>query len=314
MEKPLNRRALVRGAAALTTTTLASTFAIPGLAWAQSGQLLEKKESQYNTIYIYREPDGNLGMIFGVNRRLFTESVYNPQDPKELPVVYTRYMTAALAYPTTLKRVAEIGLGGGRTASYLSRHMGAGLDITCIELDPEVIRMAKKYFGVSETPNMRIVAKDGRMHLRESDAKYDLIMIDAYRGTFVPFHLLTKEFFQLVKSRLTPGGVTAQNIEPSTMLYDGAIATLKSAFDQVDLYPADGNIVAIAYDGPIKPTAEISARMTALQSQYNFRHPLPELLSVRQVVNKADAKVLTDDFAPVESLRATQKHNQKRPE
>jgi hypothetical protein len=54
--------------------------------------------------------------------------------------------------------------------------------------------------------------------------------------------------------------------------------------------------------------------MTTLQGQYNFRHPLPELLSARQVVSKAEAKVLTDDFAPVESLRATQKYNQKRAE
>jgi spermidine synthase len=273
--------------------------------------LIEKKESKYNTIYVLREND-KIGMIFGINRKLFTESLYNPADPLELPVLYTRYMTASLAYPQTLTSALEIGLGGGRTASYLNKHMGAGLDLTCVELDPEVIRLAKKYFGVTETPNFRIVAKDGRLYLRETDKQYDLIMVDAYRGTFVPFHLLTKEFFQLAKTRLKPGGVMAQNIEPSTMLFDSAIATLKAVFDQVELFEADGNVVAIAYDGPVKPTADISKNMTDLQAKYNFRHPLPDLLSERKVVSKAPGKVLTDDFAPVEALRATERYNQKR--
>jgi spermidine synthase len=306
MDKRMDRRVLLCTGAA----TLAATVVRP--AYAQLDGVIEKKESRYNTIYIRRTPDGNLGMIFGVNTKLFTESEYNPNDPRELPVVYTRYMTAALAYPAELKSALEIGLGGGRTASYLSRHMGSTLDLTCVELDPEVIRLAKKYFGVVETPTMRIVAKDGRLYLRENDGQFDLIMIDAYRGTFVPFHLLTKEFFELVKTRLRPGGAVAQNIEPTTMLYDSAIATLKAVFDTVDLYPAEGNIVAIAYDGPAKPTAALSARMNALQAQYDFRHPLPALLAARQVVTRADARVLTDDFAPVEALRATQRYNKKR--
>lgn len=297
-----NRRALIAGAAFAAT---------PAWARAQVPNLIEKRESKYNTIYIMRE-GADIGMIFGVNRRLFTESLYNPADPRELPVVYTRYMTAALCYPQTLTRALEIGLGGGRTASYLARHMGAALDLTCVELDPEVVRLAKKYFGVAETPTMRIIAKDGRMYLRDTPATYDLIMIDAYRGTFVPFHLLTKEFFQLVKQRLKPGGAAAQNIEPTTMLYDSAVATLKSVFDNVDLFNADGNVVAIAYDGPPPPQAALEARAAALQRRYDFRHPLPDLLAIRQRVTAARAKVLTDDFAPVEALRATKRYNKKR--
>jgi spermidine synthase len=308
MNQNINRRALFFGGA-LAASGLTVLYGREALA--QDSRTIEFKESKYNSIYIMRE-GGLIGMIFGVNKQLFTESLYNPADPKELPVVYTRYMTAALAYPATLASVLEIGLGGGRTASYLSRHMGAALDITCVELDPEVIRMAKKYFGVTETPSMRLVAKDGRSFLRETDKTYDLIMVDAYRGTFVPFHLLTKEFFQLLKSRLKPGGVTAQNIEPTTMLYDSALATLKAVFDQVEIYEADGNVVAIAYDGPVKAGSEIAGRMSALQAKYEFRHPLPDLLDRRRIVTAANAKVLTDDFAPVEALKATERYNKKR--
>jgi spermidine synthase len=301
----LNRRNLLIGAAA------AGVFA--PVACAQDSALIEQRESQYNTIYIRRE-GALIGMIFGVNRRYFTESLYNPKDPKELPVVYTRYMTAALAYPATLTSALEIGLGGGRTASYLNRHMGGALSLTCVELDPQVIAMAKKYFGVAESPSLRIVAKDGRLYLRENAGQHDLIMIDAYRGTFVPFQLLTKEFFTLVKTRLKPGGVVAQNIEPTTMLFPAAIATLKAVFQHVDLFDADGNVVAIAYDGPAKTNQALLARAQALQAQFKFRHPLPDLFAIRQadVATPAGGKALTDDFAPVDFLRATKRANMKR--
>src|SRR6202012_5489769 len=117
----------------------AGAAAFAPFARSQDSALIEQRDSQYNTIYIRRE-GGLIGMIFGVNRRYFTESLYNPADPKELPVIYTRYMTAALAYPATLTNALEIGLGGGRTASYLNRYMGA-LRLTCVELDPDVIAM-----------------------------------------------------------------------------------------------------------------------------------------------------------------------------
>jgi spermidine synthase len=297
---------LLLGASALAGWTIAA----PALAGPDPA-LIEMRETRYNTIYVRRE--GSLiGMIFGVNRRYFTESLYDPADPRELPVIYTRYMTAALAYPATLTSVLEIGLGGGRTASYLNRHMPA-LNFTCVELDPDVISLAKRYFGVSETPTLKLVAKDGRAYLRSDKGLYDLIMIDAYRGTFVPFHLLTREFFQLVKQHLRPGGAVAQNIEPTTMLFPAALATLKSVFAHVDTYYADGNVVAVAYDGPARTDAALGARAAALQGAYKFRHPLPDLFAARQGdVATPIAKPLTDDFAPVDSLRATERNNKKR--
>jgi spermidine synthase len=293
---------------------LAGAFAAPA-AFAQSGgrdgDLIERRESRYNTIFVRRQGP-YIAMMFGVNRRLFTESLYNPRDPRELPVAYTRYMTAALAYPTQLSNVLEIGLGGGRTAHYLHLHMPQ-VRITCVELDPEVIALAQRHFGVRQDQRLRIVERDGRMFLRQAQDRYDLIMVDAYRGTFVPFHLLTREFFLTAKRKLAPGGAVAQNIEPSTMLFPSAVATLKAVFANVDLYQAEGNVVAIAYDGAAKTGAQLRARAQALQTAHRFRHNLTPLLSARRIAPaRAGARVLTDDFAPVESLRAIDRHNTKR--
>jgi spermidine synthase len=281
----------------------------PGVACAKRPSEIERRESAYNTIIISREGK-NIGMIFGVNGALFTESLYNPADPKDLPVNYTRYMTVALAYAPKLVSLLEIGLGGGRTASYLHLH-APRVQVTCAELDPEVIAMAKKHFGVVEDATMKIFARDGRVFVRQARDTYDVIMIDAYRGTFVPFHLLTKEFFTLVKARLAPGGAVVQNIEPNTMLFDAAIATLKSVFANVDLYDV-GNIVAVAYDGTPKTEAQLRARAGELQRSYALRYPIADMLPQRAIVRgTAAGKVLTDDFAPVESLRAIQKHNDR---
>lgn len=309
MSHPLHRRALAGG-----LLSLGAAAALAPIAGAQGEPgLIVRRESRYNTIYIRREPGGLISMQFGVNERRFTESLYNPADPRELPVAYTRYMTVALLYPPRLNNVLEIGLGGGRTANYLHLHMPE-LTITSVELDPDVIALARRYFGVTPNARFRVEEADGRMYLRRTNAQYDLIMVDAYRGTFVPFHLLTREFFETVKSRLAPGGAVAQNIEPCTMLYESAINTLKAVFDHVDVYNSGGNVVAVAYDGEIPTQAQFRRRARQLQAAHNFRHPIEPMIEIRRIANRLrGASVLTDDFAPVESLNATERHNARQP-
>jgi spermidine synthase len=106
---------------------------------------------------------------------------------------------------------------------------------------------------VVENERLKLHAQDGRIFLVRSKATYDAVFLDAYRGPFVPFHLLTKEYFELIKKRLKPGGVVAQNVEPSTMVLDSAIKTIGTVFSNVDTYEAGGNVVIIAYDGERVP-------------------------------------------------------------
>jgi spermidine synthase len=274
-------------------------------------KLLEERSSTYNNIYVYKDGSQVL-MTFGHNKRLYTESIYDTTDELALPVTYTRFSPIALAYSTGLDNLLEIGFGGGRTAWYLHKHVPT-LDITAAELDPAVVDLAKKYFGIRTEDKFKVEVADGRNYMVKNSTTWNIIMIDAYRGPFVPFHLLTEEFFKIVKSKLKPGGVVVQNIEPSTMMFDSAVTTIKRVFANVDIYDAGGNVIAIAYDGPEKTDTVLLARANALQKQYNFKYPLPEFPAKRLVVRKAIAggKVLTDDFAPVESLLAVEKHNRK---
>jgi spermidine synthase len=183
-----------------------------------------------------------------------------------------------------------------------------------------VLELAKKYFGIRDEPNFQVVNRDGRLFLSESKDKYDIILIDAYRGPFVPFHLLTKEFYQIVKDHLADGGVVAQNVEPSTMLFDSAVKTINAVFPQLDFFRADGNIVTIAYDGPERKPEDLAGVAHDRDKAYGLRYSLVEMLNERRRIDvaggnviDANAKVLTDDFAPVETLKSIEKHNRKMP-
>ncbi len=288
---------------------LTAFVAIGGGAALADMRLIEERSSTYNNIYVYKDGD-NVYMTFGHNRRLYTESIYNTANELELPVNYTRFMTVGAAYATGLDNLLEIGFGGGRTAWYLHRQIPA-LDITCVELDPAVAELAKKHFGVREEDKFKITIADGRSYMVKTRNTWNIIMVDAYRGPFVPFHLLTEEFYKLVKSKLKPGGVLVQNVEPSTMMFDSALATILKVFPNVEGYDAGGNFVLVAYDGPRRPAAELSARATALQTTHNLLYPLGEMLPQRRFLTRSSGKVLTDDFAPVESLLAIEKHNRK---
>jgi spermidine synthase len=296
---------------------LAMIVALLAATAVQAGErkLLVEKESLYNNIYIYSDPP-LVTLTFGHNGRLYTESAYNTKDELDLPIAYTRYMTAGLIYPKEIKSILEIGSGGGRTAWYLHRYL-PDVPVTTVELDPVVAELAQKHFGIKSEKNFRIVTRDGRLFLRENDKRYDVILIDAYRGPFVPFHLLTKEFYQSIKAHLAAGGVLVQNVEPSTMLFDSATKTIQSVFPNVEFYLAQGNVVTIAYGGAKRTAKEVENAAVERQAKYKLRYDLTKMLSQRRELSadtiSADAKILTDDFAPVEALKAIEKHNRKWP-
>jgi spermidine synthase len=258
-------------------------------------------------------------MTFGHNRAIYTESVYNRADERELPVAYTRFMTASLSYAKEVGSILEIGFGGGRTAWYLHRFL-PNAKITSVELDPAVVALAHKYFGVRDEPNFHVVSQDGRIFLTQTGERYDVILIDAYRGPFVPFHLTTREFYELVKSRLNDGGVVAENIEPSTLLFDAVAKTVSAVFPQLDVYLAEGNVVTVAYAGPARDAAELLRRSGERQAQLGLRYDLRDMLAQRQryaprvVAEGPQPTILTDDFAPVETLKAIEVHNRKWPQ
>ena len=258
-------------------------------------------ETEYNDIFINKRR-GELTMSFQLKGWDYTESVTNLRDPDDLPLRYAQVMTIAAIYPERARKILMLGLGGGSISTYLGRFMPEAA-ITTVEIDPGVITAAKTYFGLRETERMRYRAGDGRVFLSRNNELYDLILLDAYRGGYVPFHLLTREFYTLVKQRLTPGGAAAFNVHDGSKLYASTVKTLGEVFAALDLYPSGvGEVIAVASASPLDPRT-LERRAATLQERHGFRFPLPQILRRRLEqprLQAANGDVITDDFAPAD--------------
>lgn len=315
--------------AALVVLLLAATGA--WAAWAESAvdevvraQMLKRRngpiahvESQYNDLFIAkRGPMLSLSTRFKANYNI--HSMINLTDPDDMPAPYTQLMTAGLLYPQATKQILMIGLGAGSVSTYLMRAM-PDVQIDVVELDPGVISVAKQYFGVRETDRLHIIESDGRVYLTRHKALYDLILLDAFRELGVPFHLLTKEFYALVKEHLAPGGAVSANVAGGTRLYSSTLVTLRAVFRTVNVYPdfedADqAQVVTVAASTP-EPSAEmLTERAKALQENYHFRYSLLDLAKRRIVNRNAErGQLLTDDFAPVNLYEISPLRRSRRP-
>jgi predicted membrane-bound spermidine synthase len=258
-------------------------------------------ETPYNDVFITKRQH-QLVMSFQLKGWDYTESVSNLLDPDDLPLRYAQVMTIATVYPEAPRKILMLGLGGGSISTYLGRFMPEAA-ITTVEIDPGVITAAKTYFGLRETERMRYHAGDGRVFLNRNSEPYDLILLDAYRGGYVPFHLLTREFYTLVKQRLTPGGAAAFNVHDGSKLYASTVKTLGEVFAALDLYPTGvGEVIAVARTSPLDPQT-LERRAAALQQRHGFRFPLPQILQRRMDKphsQAANGDVITDDFAPAD--------------
>jgi len=144
-----------------------------------------------------------------------------------------------------------IGLGGGTVAKNFSRE---GWKVTAVEIDPKVVSIAKEYFGL-KNGEADIYTMDGRKFLITHRAAFDLIVMDAFGSSSIPFHLVTQESFGLIAARLRADGVLAVNIESPGwhhILIRSLAATLQTQFKHVLALPTTqsqnklGNIILLA--------------------------------------------------------------------
>jgi len=150
-------------------------------------------------------------------------------------------------------RMLLVGLGGGAAAREFTRD---GWKVSAVEIDPMVVSTARTYFDLQ--PHWaEIHVDDGRHLLAHTDERYDLILIDAFGSSSIPFHLVTREAFALARSRLTPGGVLALNVEAvgwQDPLVESLGATLGTQFHNVLALPIAeppdqiGNLILLASD------------------------------------------------------------------
>lgn len=267
------------------------------------------RDSRYYRIQVVDYPDtGRRTLRFSKARS--TESQMLLADPIALDFAYSRSMMAAFALRPAPKSVLLIGLGGASIPKFIQdRFPGVALDI--VEIDPDILKVSQDYFFFKPGKNTRVFIVDGRIYLKKSDQKYDVIMIDAFAGDRIPFHMTTLEFMALVKERLQPDGVFAMNIwEPvRTRFYAAELQTCRLSFPQTYSFRCEkgGNTVVFATMSEEKTEqAEWMARARALAAETKLGFDMAALIG-REYAYMTNAQnpenPLTDDAAPVDTLR-----------
>jgi spermidine synthase len=200
--------------------------------------------------------------------------------------------------------VLIIGLAGGTIGRQMLEAFPE-VNIDGVEIDGEVVRVGEEYFDNADD-RINPIVMDGRIYLQATEKKYDLIMMDAYRQPYIPFHLVTTEFFDLVDAHLTEDGLVAINVasvrgvsrDLAAMIY----RTLKETFPTVILIDATQSNDIILASRREKNIYEAADRLEAAQGATAMGMVKRRLRKkiIGEVEGWEDAVVLTDDRAPVE--------------
>lgn len=204
------------------------------------------------------------------------------------------------------KEALFIGLGAGAMPKYFNRHYPEAMT-DVVEIDPDMVAVAQKYFFFRENPGMKVYVEDGRQFVKKSRKKYDWIVLDAYQNEYIPFHLTTLEFLKEVRGRLQDDGVVVSNItsEYRNKFLDSMVMTYKKVFPHLYVFKGkkSGNYIFVATaDRALKSMDAIAARAEKIQKVRKMDIDLAEICLRCELSTDYEyegAKILTDDFAPV---------------
>ena len=273
-------------------------------------KLVYRKDTAYHRLAVMDDSD---------SRFLRFSSSYQSgmwlDRPFDARFAYTDYFLLGLAYNPTARNVLVVGLGGGSAPKRLWRDFPK-LDVQVVELDPEVVRVAYRYFRVPRHPRLRIAVADGRQYLLRHRERYDVIAIDAFFADSVPFHLTTREFYDLVRERLNPGGVVVVNAigalrGSQSRLFRAFYRTHRAVFPTVVVHPVyEGgrdpeetrNLMIVSTDRPQPEKGFLLSRWRDLRTKSAPDLTVPIRNRWDAQVRIADVPTLTDDYAPTDAL------------
>lgn len=231
-------------AVAVIIAMLTGATAVGSLGPNPAGDTVYQTQTAYQELAVV--DDGGVRTLYLDGHR---HSAMDIDEPNDHVFTYTRYFHLPLLVrdDPDVDRVLFVG-GGGFTGpkAFESRY---DVQVDVVEIDPEVVRVAKEHFGVEEGPNMSVTVGDGRRFLRSADSEYDVIVLDAYRQDKVPFHMTTVEFFELVRQKLSPDGVVVANTigaptGSGSKFVRAEYGTMEEVFPQVYAVPTtDGGSV-----------------------------------------------------------------------
>jgi spermidine synthase len=271
----------------------------PGLGWSDGTAWT--RESAYNLIRVVRQGTRTLLIL---NHQTSVHTVRDDAGP------WTGYYYDTFALGPLLvqaDRALVLGMGAGASIRAL-RRAAPRIAIDAVEIDAEVVNAAAQWFGVDPVdPLLRIHIADARPWLRHDRGAYDLVQVDLYQGgPYVPFYLITEEFFGLVRAHMTHDGLLMMNLFDRGVSHEllfSTVATVRRVFPSVIVIPgANGNFTLLAFVQP-HTAGSLRARVAGMQLERGLAElAREELAAAAEMSPPADTLVFTDDRAPVEEL------------
>jgi spermidine synthase len=252
--RPVSVRAALL-AVALTAAGLAAPAFSPAERARPEIGLVDVRQSPYAEIRVYDNPDGRHLLIDGgIHSRVDTSTWHST-------IQYTSLMELPMGYFPRPGRMLLIGLGGG---SLVRSYREAGWEVDAVEIDAEVISTARRFFNLDGAGGT-IYEMDGRRYLATTQKRYDVVLLDAYGSSSIPFHLVSVEAFRMAKAVLAEGGVFAVNaisLGWRNPLVSAIAASMRASFRDVIALPMAeppdrvGNLVLIAGDRDLEALPE----------------------------------------------------------
>ncbi len=266
-------------------------------------KVLYEKPSPFNTVVVTEDEQGLRSLQF--EKGGARQSTVKVGDPDHLEIPYVRVTMAGLAFCEKPQRVLVVGLGGGSIPGFLHKHYPQ-TTIDVVDIDPDVVTVAKRFFGFREDAKMRAHVADGRKFIEDCRQPYDIIVLDAYGTDSIPYSLATVEFIRSVKRALSPRGIVVSNVwgSPLNPLYGGMVRTYQEVFDELYVFTMEeaGNVILVGLPRDERLSRdELAQRAKRISKEKKFRFDLGELVANGyQFVNEKDpkARVLMDKDKP----------------
>ncbi len=295
----LGGRGARKGAAGWLLLLLAASSGVIGLNRGENaeGRLIAVQQSPYAEIRVVDFEDRRYLLIDGGVHTIVDPSTFESHFP------YTAVLGLIDHFMDEPGELLLIGLGGGSVAKDFSAR---GWRVEAVEIDPVVISMARRHFGLDESDGAFFEA-EGKAFLRQASKLYDLIVMDAFGSSSIPFHLVTVESFELIASKLARGGIFALNLESGG--WEGKIVsslaqTLDRVFENVTVLPAHGqpdglgNLIVMASHKPAELSRPLQRNFARRDERYRIFAWDNRFFPV------GEGQVLTDDLNPVEIAEA----------
>ena len=235
-------------------------------------------------------------------RRLYIDNLVHSEmflGSSELTSAYAHYYEIPNFLNIDLKKVLMIGGGAYSYPKYFVKNYPDNI-IDVVEINPEITKIAKNYFNLEDSDNLNIYHQDGRVFLNNSTEKYDAVLIDAFNGFSIPYHLTTVEFLESIDNHLTDNGIIVVNI-PGLLEGDGSdfiysqYKTYKEVFPEVDIFLAQDKDKRELFQNIILIARKEKGNFPKLESE-EYKLLLDNMVFIH---NKKEGLLLTDDFAPV---------------